>query len=218
MKIIDIIISLICGVTIGFLFSDFLKEGGVYFGWYQFLIIWILFPLFSVGCLWISYVIGKRFLFVFQGSKFLLVGAFATVIDLQIFEILIWLFGPIPLISKGISFLFATLLKFLGNKYWAFREYKKTMNDNNSLEEIIKGLGKEMGQFFFVTLIGLIIDLVFFYYFTKILGPQAGISYIIWLKLSVIFSGLAAALWNFLGYKFIVFNKSNNFYKKWKII
>lgn len=195
MKVIDIIFSLICGRVIGFLMGDFLKEWGIQLVWWYFFIVWILLPLISFLCLWIAYMIGRKFPFIFQGAKFLLVGAFATVLDLKLFELLLWFFIPISLISKGISFIIATLLKFWGNKYWTFQKHEK------------EDVNKEMIQFSLVTLIGLIIDLGFFYYFTRILGPQFQISSALWVKLSVIFSALAAALCNFLGYKFLVFKK-----------
>jgi hypothetical protein len=51
---------------------------------------------------------------------------------------------------------------------------------------------------------GLAIDVVSFYYFSKI---KTGISLKLWVELSIIFAALIAAVWNFLGYKFLVFKK-----------
>ena len=199
MKVIDIIFALIFGRIIGFLLGDFLREWGINIGFYWALIIWLIFPIVSLVCLWLAFLIGKKLLFVFQGAKFILVGAAATVVDLKIFEFLIWLFvASIPialLIPKGISFIFSTLLKYWGNKYWAFQKHEK--------EDIYK----EIIQFFLITFVGLIIDIASFYYFTKILGPQFSLPIGVWIKLSVIFAGITAALWNFLGYKFFVFKK-----------
>ena len=199
MKAIDVVFALIFGRIIGFLFGDFLREWGVNIGFYWSLVIWLIFPLFSLLCLWIAYLIGRKFLFIFQSAKFLLIGAVSTVVDLKVFEFLAWLFSLyVPLssvISKSISFIVATFLKYWGNKYWAFQKHEK--------EDIYK----EVMQFFSITLVGLIIDVASFYYFTKVMGPQFQIPPAIWIKFSVIFAGLVAAVWNFLGYKFFVFKK-----------
>jgi len=215
MKVIDIIFAIIAGKFIGFLAGDFLKEWGIDIGFVGWIILWIIVPLFSLFFLWLSYIIGKRLLFIFQAAKFLLVGASATIIDLQIFEFLIfiqsnkifWTFGVVsilsfmPLASKGISFLVATFIKYWGNKYWAFQ--KTDAGQLNNQEKI--GWLKEIIQFFGITIVGLIIDIVSFYYFIEIMGPQISMAPAIWIKLSVIFAAATAALWNFIGYKFFVF-------------
>jgi len=204
-KIVDVIFALIAGRIIGFLADDFLMEWGVNTGIYWDLVIWIAFPLFSLFCLWMAFLIGDhpsrrasdgqgKFLFVFQAAKFFLVGAVATVLDLKIFEFLVWFFS-IYILAKVISFIIATFLKYWGNKYWAFLKHEK------------ENIHKEIIRFFLITFIGLIIDVAVFYYLTRIMEPQFALSYVIWTKLSVIFAGVAAALWNFLGYKFLVFKK-----------
>ena len=110
MKVTDIIFALISGRIIGFLLGDFLREWEIDIGLYWAVLIWIIFPLFSLFCLWIAYNIGKKILFIFQGAKFFLVGAVATIVDLKIFELLAWLLAfvvPVSsLVAKSISFAF----------------------------------------------------------------------------------------------------------------
>ena len=199
MKIIDIIFALISGRIIGFVVGDILKGLGISVGLYESLALWVLLPIITLMCLWIARIIGKKVLIVFQSAKFVLVGAVATVFDLKFFELLIWsasFFITLnPLIAKSISFLCSTALKYWGNKYWTFGKYEK------------ENLKKEVLQFFAITVVGLIIDVVAFYYATNILGPQFSIPQAVWIKLSVIFAAIIAALWNFLGYKFFVFRK-----------
>lgn len=199
MRLTDIIFALIIGKAVGYLIHDFLKEWGIEVGVYSALILWIAFPFLALFCLWLAYRIGKKLVVIFQAAKFFLVGAFAMVVDLQIFELLVWLFGiflwPSYLMPKSISFLIATAIKYWGNKYWVFLRHEK----ENLMEEAM--------QFFLVTLIGLAIDVVAFYYFVKVLGPQFAIGEIVWVKLSVIFAAVVSAAFNFLGYKFIVFKK-----------
>ena len=199
MRVVDVIFSLMVGRFIAFLFSDFLGEWGIKLGIYYSLILWVAFPFISLFCLWIAYIIGRKFLFIFQAAKHFLVGAFATVIDLKIFVLSLWFFSLFlslsPMILKGASFLISTSIKYWGNKYWAFGRHEK----ENIKEEIV--------HFFYITAVGLIIDIIVFYFLTRMLQPQFQLSAANWVKLSVIFAATAAALWNFLGYKFIVFKK-----------
>lgn len=199
MKVIDVIFALICGRIIGFLVGDFLQEWGIHVGLYTSIILWLALPLFVLFCLWAGSIIGRKLLFVFQGSKFLLVGVVATIADLKIFELLSYIigafFGITPLVPKAISFFLATCMKYWGNKYWTFQKHEK------------ENIRREVGQFFLVTLVGLLLDVGTFYYFTRISGPEFGIPETLWIKISVILAALAAAVFNFLGYKFLVFRK-----------
>lgn len=199
MKVIDIIFALVCGWIVAWLAHDFLKGYGIEIGSYKWLLYFSL-PIFSLACLWLAYLIGKKLLFVFQAAKYILVGIFVTIIDLKLFEFLVWIFSLFltainPVISKGISFLISTYIKYWGNKHWTFEKPEK------------EGIRQEIFQFVIVTIIGLTIDVSSFFYFTKIMGPQLGTPEDVWIKLSVIFAALVAAVWNFLGYKFLVFKK-----------
>ena len=206
MKSIDIIFAVISGQLIGFLALDFLRHSNIEFTFHYALVLLIFLPVFSVACLYAAFLIGRKLLFVFQAAKHLLVGAGATVIDLKIFEFLGWTLGSViffgPITSKGISFLLSTFIKYLGNKYWAFSGFARSGEARQKIESY-----KEVTQFFMVTVIGLVIDIGFFYYFTKIMGPQFLLTPVIWTKLSVIFAAIIAAIWNFIGYKFLVFKK-----------
>lgn len=199
MKLIDIIFALVTGRVIGYLVGDFLKEWDITLNIYYSFLLWIALPFFSLFCLWLACLIGKKLLFVFQAAKYFLVGAFTTVVDLKLFELLLFLFGAIAppvsiLLAKGLSFLFSTSLKYWGNKYWVFQKHQK---ENFALEII---------QFFAITLVGLVIDVIAFYYFTKMTAPHE-ILEPVWVKLSVLLAAVVAAIWNFLGYKFLVFKK-----------
>ncbi len=199
MKVIDIIFALICGRIVAQIAHDFLKGYGIEIGYYKW-ILYLTLPIISLVCLWLAYLIGKKFLFVFQAAKYFLVGVFATIIDLKLFELLVWIFsfsfGTVaPITSKGISFLISTFVKYWGNKHWTFEKPEK------------ENIGQEIFQFVVVTIIGLGLDIGSFLYFTKIIGPQLSAPEDVWIKLSVIFAALVAAIWNFIGYKFLVFKK-----------
>ena len=199
MKIKDIIFALFCGIIVAWLASDFLKGYNIEAGFYKYLLYLIL-PIISLVCLWLAYIIGKKLLFVFQAAKYFLVGVFVTIIDLKLFELLIWIFSFLfiaisPIISKAISFLISTYIKYWSNKHWVFEKPEK------------EKWTQEFFQFIIVTVVGLGIDVSSFFYFTRIMGPQFGTPEDVWIKLSVIFAAIVAAVWNFAGYKFMVFKK-----------
>jgi putative flippase GtrA len=192
MSKINGLLAVVCGLILAFLVSDFL---GALEDWKVILLIWIGLPLISWLCLWIAWLIGKKYQVAFQVAKHILVGAAATVIDLKLFEGLLVVLSLNPLAGKALSFLFSTAIKYIGNKHWAFEKHSR------------EGWQKEMGIFFIITLIGLFIDVSVFYSATQVLGPQFAIPAVMWVKLSVLAAAAVAAIWNFLGYKFLVFKK-----------
>ena len=200
MKKFDIIFAIICGLAVAWVALDF-------FGIYGSIFV-IIFPILSIIGLYITELIGRKLLFIYQAGKFSLSGAFADVIDIKVFQLLFFLFAvagyplgleagvvPLFLTIKAISFLVAIFIKFWINKHWAFEKPQKD------------DIKKEAIQFFFVTIAGLALNVGSFYFFTKIIGAQFSMPIKIWTELSIIFAALTAAAWNFLGYKFIVFKK-----------
>ncbi|MBX4201087.1 GtrA family protein [Candidatus Parcubacteria bacterium] len=190
MKIIDIILAILCTETVVFLLGDILK-----LPLYLTILAYLLFPILSVVFLFAMYLIGKKAILAFQAGKHVMIGGLATVVDLKMFEVLLALALRNILLAKSISFVISTSLKYIGNKHWAFERHGN------------EGIKKEMVQFLAITVIGLSIDLAVFYYSTKILGPQFAVPPSIWVKTSVILAAVAAAVWNFLGYKLLVFKK-----------
>lgn len=126
-----------------------------------------------------------------QAVKHIITGAVADVVDIAVFTLLFYIFQA-QLIIKAISFLVAAVIKYFGNKYWAFDKPEKDK------------MGEEALQFFAITLIGLTINVASFYFFVKI---NPGFDLNLWREVSVIFALLITAIWNFCGYKFIVFKK-----------
>jgi len=199
MKTIDGILALLCGAVVGSVISELLQGSRIDLGIHYDVILWLALAVISFISLWLAYLAGRKIPFVFQAAKFFLVGAFATVFDLKLFEFLAWFFGLFlvvnPLVLKGVSFFISTFLKYWANKYWTFQKH--------GAEDIYQ----QITIFFIADMIGVFINVTAFYYFTNMLGPQFSMPEAAWVKLSVIFAGLVAAGWNFLGYKFLVFKK-----------
>ncbi|MCX6722046.1 MAG: GtrA family protein [Candidatus Staskawiczbacteria bacterium] len=191
MKKNDIIFAIISGLSVAWVCDDFLAKYNL--RRYSLVLLFAL-PVLAVLGLWLADIIGRKQLFVRQVGKFALAGAAADVVDIKVFQLLFQLTN-FSLISKSISFLAATFLKFWWNKYWGFEKPQKD------------GIKKEITQFFLITVVGLAINLISFNYFTAITGPQFSMTPDIWRESSTIFAALIASVWNFLGYKFIVFKK-----------
>ena len=198
MKKIDIVFALVIGEIIAWFFYGILKNLGVeirFLSW----ILAISFPILALFGIWIAWLLGRKFLWIFQAAKFLLIGALATLVDLGVLNLLIWVSGIaagfLSSVFKGISFIVATCSKYLGDKFWAFGKMER------------RGMGKEFSQFFIVTLIGLGINVGAFSLIVNVAGPQFGLTEKLWANVGAIIAAFVSAVWNFLSYKFIVFKK-----------
>lgn len=126
-----------------------------------------------------------------QGIRHIITGGFADLVDIGIFNLLFFFF-PWQNFIKAVSFLIAASIKYFGNKYWVF---EKQEND---------GRIKEILQFLAITLIGLVINVASFSFFIKM---NFGISLFLCREISLVLALLVTAIWNFLGYKLLVFKK-----------
>ncbi len=198
MKLTDIIIALFSGEAVAIIFSDLLRDDQILFSIVRWSFLFIV-PAIAVAVYWFLEKYFQRFIYIMQFAKYALIGILATLVDLKIFAFfglilgadIIFLIG----VSKTISFLIATGAKFLGNKYWTFEENNK------------EGMGKEFIGFLLVTFMGLVINVVAYFFFVNTIGPHFGFSIKTWSQVSVILAVLASAIINFLGYKLIIFKK-----------
>jgi len=200
MKKIDIILALVTGEGVAGLFIWLIKNSPTI---NLPILLWLcpfIFPVLAVFGVWISYLIGKRYLFVYQLAKFLLIGAFFSVFDLIIFNFLLGYFG----ISREeivryavfvvISFTIVTVIKYLGDKYWAF---EKSGMDR---------AGMEITTYFVITLISGVIQTASASFLFALIPSIFGNAMVVG-NIAKIGGIVIASIWNFLGYKFIVFKK-----------
>jgi putative flippase GtrA len=198
MKWVDIILSIITAEGVAGLFIWLIKNSSLNLPFLNWLLP-VLFPILAIFGIWVAEIIGKRFLFVYQLAKFLLVGAFFAVFDLIILNSLMAYFG----ITKEeilkystfviVSFTIVTIFKYFANKYWAFEKTEK------------ERMEKEFGIFFLVTAISGVIQVgvasLLFKFLTLIISPfLAG-------NVGKILGIVVASVWNFICYKFLVFKK-----------
>jgi putative flippase GtrA len=199
MKRIDIVLALVTGEITAWFFYYLLKDVAVLKIENLGLILAVSFPVLALIGVWISWWLSKRFLWIFQLAKYLLIGVLATITDLGILNFLMLVSGITVgiwfSVFKGISFVVATCAKYFGDKFWAFEKMEK------------REMGKEFGQFFVVTLIGLGLNVGAASLVVNIIGPQFGLSDTLWANVGGIIAAFAVTAWNFIGYKFIVFKK-----------
>lgn len=198
MKKIDIILSLITGEGVAWLFVWFIKNSPLKLPFLNWLLP-ISFPILALFAVWLSDLIGKKYLFVYQLAKFLLTGAFFAIFDLIILNILMgWLGIEKEEVLKyaifvAISFTIVTIFKYFANKYWAFEKLEK------------ERMEKEFGIFFLVTAISGLIQIGVASLAFKIL--VSFMSSLLAGNVGKIVGIVVASAWNFLGYKFFVFKK-----------
>ncbi len=199
MKKIDIILAIITGEGVAWLFAWLIKNSPNINLPFLYWLLPLSFPVLAIIGLWISYLIGKRFLFVYQLAKFCLLGAFFAIFDLIILNFLLEYFG----ISKdetvkyavfvATSFVIATTVKYVGDKYWAFEKTGK------------KQMGVEFGKFFAITLVSGVIQVIVASLLFAVLPSLLEITELVAGNLGKIGGILIATVWNFIGYKFFVF-------------
>ncbi len=200
-KLTDIIITIVAGESLAVILTQLLQGRHIS----VFVLAWVfyfLMPVLAIIALWLADLISRKYLFIYQFAKYCLIGIISTLTDVEIFLFLTWLVSLNSSILSGtfksISFLIAIYVKFIGNKYWTFEEKGK------------KDTKKEFMNFVLVTFLGLLLDVAGFFFFNRIVGPHWGVPAVTWKSVSVILSALVAAVWNFMGYKFIIFKKQDN--------
>jgi len=200
MKKIDGIISLIIGFLIGiFLFillmSVNLNVPIMPYSW----VIIVVFPFLSLLGMFIASILGKKIPIILQAGKFVLIGAFNTLIDLGFLNILMSITGVVAGVwypfLKGASFLAAVMSSYFWNKHWTFEKKQQVF------------LPKEFSKFLITTTIGLFLNVGIASFVVNIIGPQLDIRAKVWATIGALTATLIAWIWNFLSSKFIVFKR-----------
>lgn len=134
-----------------------------------------------------------------QFSKFIIVGLMNTAIDFLILNLLMRAAeiyqGKWIILLNVISFSIAIINSYLWNKYWTFK----------SREQAPAPL--EISQFLIVTLIGASINSGIIYGLTTYIPAVFGLGKELWANFSKVIATGFSLVWNFIGYKFIVFRR-----------
>ena len=158
----------------------------------------LILPVLSVGGIVFVSLLKDRLVSLYQLGKNFLVGISNTLIDLSILNLLMMLSGVASglfyVLFKALSFSSATVNSYFWNKAWTFEK-------EGGAE------GKEFTKFYTVALGGLVIHLIVSALVVNVVGPQFGASEQVWGTVGGLVSALVAFLWDFFGYKFLVFKK-----------
>ncbi len=143
-----------------------------------------------------------------QISKFLIIGGLNTAIHFAVYNTLILTTGlksgTSVAVFTTIAFVLANINSYFFNKNWTFK-------DAQSNQEVIK-----FSTFFLVSLVGLIINIITVYSITKYIPDFLGVPAIVhalggqtetlWANVALLAATALSLIWNFFGYKYLVFN------------
>ena len=192
----SIVIGIIAGVLLALIGRNLPLPSGI-MGLLKFLP--LVFPLFTLGVMVIGTWLGHRVRIAYQLTKFVLVGGQNFLIDLGILNLLIAASGVsegfTASIWKALAFLVAVSSSFLWNKFWTFRSLSTAH------------AGVQFAEFLVVSGVGLAINVGVFALINDGLGPQGSASPEVWASAAAVGAAIAGLMWNFLGYKFVVFRR-----------
>lgn len=144
-----------------------------------------------------SGVLNKYKPLIAQFLRFAIIGALNTGIDFALLNALSALThitkggSLVPL--KGFSFLAANINSYFFNKHWTFKD--KTSGEG----------AKKFSVYLAVSIIGALINLGCVYVMTTYISAPFGLSDVLWLNVSNLVATGLSLVWNFIGYKLIVF-------------
>lgn len=152
-------------------------------------------PFITVCGMFVANLIGKSLPIVWQLAKFALVGVLNTAIDFGALNFLIArtgvVDGPLIILLNATSFSIAVLNSFYWNREWVFGAGKKS----------------NFVTFFAVTLIGLAINTGVVFALTTFVSPVLVNSDTLWANFAKVLATGLSLVWNFMGYRLIVFKK-----------
>jgi putative flippase GtrA len=130
-----------------------------------------------------------------QFVKFFIVGIVNTGLDFILFNFLIWLTkiyqGEWLGLLNFIAFSLATINSYFLNKFWTFKKKESS----------------SFLKFFLISLIGCAINTSIVYYIATFVSPFFNVSQLLWVNIAKLLAILISMCWNFIGYKFWVFQK-----------
>lgn len=163
---------------------------------YPIVVLFVILPTVAVMGMAIAKKLSEKIKILWQLAKFAFVGVVNTAMDFGIYSVLIGIThstSGVPLVMVNIvSFSTAVINSYFWNKEWVFDASKKS---------------RKFITFVAVTLIGLSLNTVVVYALTKYVPPVGGFTPEHWALVAKVFATGVSMVWNFAGYKLIVFKK-----------
>lgn len=196
----DTLIALIIGEIVALLiWPVWLNLNAFMSYWPMRWLLLIIFPVLSVAALWLAFLIGRRLAIVWQFAKFGLIGVLNTLLDFGVLNFLSYLTkvysGSTLILLNVFAFLAANINSYFWNKSWTFSSRSRNV-------------AAEFGKFLIVSLIGFGINSLILWVLTSLIHPLAGASPQIWENIAKLVATVIYTIWNFIGYKLIVFKEA----------
>ena len=194
----DLIAVSVIGMAVGILGQPVLTGAGGSLGAQERIFIFLGFSVLAPFALFTASSLSRFIPVLYQFAKFGAVGALNTFLDLGVLSAAMILSGvasgPLYPVFKGISFLIGTTNSFFWNKYWTFGSSERPTVS-------------QAAKFYSVAGIGWVINVSSASFVVNVLSRPENITPNQW----GIIGGLAGValsfLWNFIGYKFLVFKR-----------
>ncbi|MDZ4231224.1 MAG: GtrA family protein [Patescibacteria group bacterium] len=193
----DILLSLSSAALIGFLALPTLNNILPAYGWgIRLGVASALLFLTLIGLASFHFI--SRWVKVFwQIAKFIVVGGLNTVLDFAVLNLLITLTGIAVgggfSLFKALSFSVAVINSYFWNKHWTFEAKGKSRT--------------EFIEFLLVSIVGVGINVGLASALVNFIDPLFGLGVVVWANLAALAATFLTLVWNFLGYKLLVFRK-----------
>ncbi len=208
----DQLFGIVAGLLIGLLALPVLRAAKPALYAKHSLLIFLFFLVGTPVGLWIASLIARKARVVWQIAKFGVIGVLNTLVDLGVLALLLFIlthyYGiastarlfaigativTVYAVCKSISFVVAVANSYYWNKYWTFESGAAQKTRSQFI------------QFFVVSIIGFVINVVTASYVFQSIHPIGGMSAEQWALMGAATGSIAGLAWNFIGYKFIVF-------------
>lgn len=163
----------------------------------------VVVPLVYVFGLYLGAWLSRRWKFFESFAKYVMIGFFNAGVDFGVFNLLMFITGNEKpglglTLFKTVSFIIAVTNSYFWNKHWAFKAGGST-----------EGAGKEFAKFMVVNIIGALFNVGITSGITIIVAPQFGLSQIAWNNIAAVIASAFVLIWNFIGFRLIVFKKND---------
>ena len=197
----DFGLSVLSGAVTGLIVYLMLLYGGSGQSWetYSWALIIVVPALFVFGT-WLGTLLANWFSFLRSFSRFVVVGFLNTAVDFGVLALLLYVFKYTDgdatklIIANTGSFLVAVTNGYFWNKLWSF--------------ESRGGGTRQFAQYVAVTVVGLLLNDAIIYAGTTYFQPMFGVSAGNWVFVAKAVGTVVSLIWNFVGYRFIVFKAS----------
>lgn len=199
----DIFIAILVGITAGLIWAGVLIHLKVlmFLGVYIWALVVIAPMVFVVG-LYIGRLLSGWKPFFYSFARFSIIGFLNAGVDFGVFNLLIFITnierGNAIALFKTAGFITAFINSYFWNKYWTFQAgtTRKT--------------GLEFVRYTIITIIGAVLNVGTTYLIVNFIKPAGGLAQLSWDNVAAVLATVFNLVWNFIGYKIIVFKNPVN--------